>query len=64
MIPVTRLSKWNFYLSKNQEFTDIDSNENINLLQNKISYISILFKNHQILLYSHLKMHFCAVEVS
>ena len=31
---VTRLSNWNFYLSKNQEFTDIDFNENINLLQN------------------------------
>ena len=28
------LSKWNFYLSKNQEFTDIDSNGNIDLLQN------------------------------
>ena len=33
-LAVTRLSKLNFYLSKNQEFTDIDSNENINLLKN------------------------------
>ena len=31
---------------------------------NKISYILILLKNHQILSNSHLKMHFCAVEVS
>ena len=30
----------------------------------KISYIIVLLKNHQILLNSHLKMHFCAVEVS
>ena len=35
VIPDTRLSKWNFYLSKNQEFTDIDSNDNMDLLQNK-----------------------------
>jgi len=26
--------KGNFYLSKNQKFTNIDSNENINLLKN------------------------------
>jgi len=35
VIPDIRLSKWNFYLSKNQEFTDIDSDDNMDLLQNK-----------------------------
>ena len=35
VIPDTRLSKWNFYLSKNQEFTDIDSDDNMDLLQNE-----------------------------
>ena len=34
IIPFPSLTKYNFYLSKNREFTDIDSNENINLLQN------------------------------
>ena len=35
VIPDIRLSKWNLYLSKNQEFTDIDSDDNMDLLQNK-----------------------------
>ena len=32
-MPVTRLLKQNFYLSKNREFTDIDSNKKINLFK-------------------------------
>ena len=31
----------NFYLSKNREFTDIDFNENINLLQNDRNFVFI-----------------------
>ena len=69
--------KVKFYLSKNLEFTDIASIENINIIQNDrnfetlylpkclhyISYIPILFKNHKIFLNSNLKMHFYVIEV-
>jgi len=34
LLQLTRPSQWNFYLSKNHEITDIDSHENIDLLQN------------------------------
>ena len=43
MLPVTRLSKKDCYLSKNREFTDIDSNENINLLKNNSNFETLHF---------------------
>ena len=57
ILPVLKLLKQNFYLSKNREFTDVNSNQNTNLLQILkhciyqnvcIKFFTIFLKSHKI----------------
>ena len=55
IIPATRLSKQNFYLSKKTRITDIDFTENINLLQNR-DFICKTFAQF----FAFVALRFCA----